>query len=44
MSFTGSELEQVAQKAGEARRVQGGPPVAPSRVVCGSSFPWFLIS
>lgn len=44
VSFTGSELEQVAQEAGEARRVQGGPPVASSRVVCGSSFPWFLIS
>lgn len=45
MSFTGSEVEQVAQEAGEARRVQGGPPVASSRAECGSSsFPWFLIS
>lgn len=44
MSFTRSEIEQVAQEAGKARRAQGGPPVASSRAVCGSSFPWFLIS
>lgn len=37
MSFTGSEVEQVAQEAGEAKRVQGGPVDTSGIAVCGSS-------